>query len=528
MIIHPLSVRVASPRAASIRAAFFAALLPSGIFACSWIPAETSAQDPAPQYRVLPLDPNTCNTQRAREKNDQLNPERFDVAGVKRYYRECLFARLTQENAVAMNEAREELNNDIELVERRARNDPRMLEEYNRMVAEQLTDIIAGKDQEGRMCHPSARVIAAVTAGRLNRQSASSSGGGLPDPEGTKILIRIYTPTENDGMIAATLTQLRRHWLWPGMDAKTMELARKRFISNTETFLAAQKPAQRGPEEDAYLKELMIENLAIIASSDTESAKLAQPLLLSLITPTIQKQKSESEWLVEMSVWSYGQLIKPEVKPEDLRELEMGTIKFLQASLKSWNQRCAQTSEAAPTGGYPGGGGPGGPGAGGRPGGGGLAGGAGAEGGDEGGKSGGPGGGAAPRPKNPYDEQPKEVQNARRILQQRLEKIHYALNGYGKANSAPASKGLIVAVADDRKQNLATVILKIEALQKALNDDKISSLPTLSTTTRRPIYEIQQACLAVVGDDGTTDLEPAPPEETTESAAGGDIGDFGK
>lgn len=496
------------------------------VASCStYLPAH--GQEAESKYRVLPPDP--AGEKRRKEKDDLLNPEKMDLAGIEAYYKENLLPRLLQSNAGAMNDARTELFNDIEVMERKSRGNLKTLEDYNKMLARILLDVINGKDKDGKSAHPSSRIIAAVIAGRLNRQPTSSQSGGLPDPEGTKILLRIFVPTENDGMVAASLTHLPRHWTWQGMDANTMELARKKFVSNAEAFLGAQKPAARGSEEEAYLRELMIENLSIIANGESESAKAAKPVLLSLIKPALQKYKSESEWLVETAVQCFGQTAKPELSAEELVELETSTIKFLQASLRSWNRRCAQTTAAA--GGYPGmgGGGPGMPGGGGP----GLPGGAGGGGGGSGSDDGeggglGPGRGAPnpPKPKNAFEEQPKEVRVARRILQQRLEKIHYGLDGFGKAHDGKDStKGLIVIADAGRTDKIKSVIKAIESLQKALNDDKIKDLNSLVNSTRLYVNALQSACEAIVGSDGQVDL----PVDAGNSDAnnGGESGESG-
>jgi hypothetical protein len=454
-------------------------------------------QDAEPRYRTLPLDP--AGEKRRKEKDDLFNPEKFNVSGIEAYYRENLLPRLFQENAASMNEARAELIADIEKVENKSRNNAKILEDYNKMLTRILLDVISTADTSGKLAHPSARVLAAVVAGRLNRQ-AMQSQAGLPDPEATKILLRIFAPTENDGMVAAALTQLPRHWVLPGMDATKMEQARKRFVTNAETFLAAQKPGARGHEEESYLRELLIENLTIIANGESESAKAARPLLLSLLKPALQKYKSESEWLVETAVQSFGQIDKPELTPEEIVDFETRTIKFLQASLRSWNRRCAQTTYSL----------------GGKLGSGGMAGDAGSDMQDGGGGGGKPGGGGRfgqpgnQNKKNPFDEQTKEVKVARRILQQRLEKIHYGLNGYGKANATTPTKGLIVVAEEGRKSKLDDVIVAIEAVQKALNDEKVGELGQLISTTRASISELQTACEAIVGSDGQFDLAVEP------------------
>jgi hypothetical protein len=306
------------------------------------------------------------------------------------------------------------------------------------------------------------------------------------------------------------------------MDEATLESARVKFVANVQAFLAAQKPTARGPEEDSYLKELMIENLTIIANSKGESAKQALPVLLSLVLPAIKDGKTESEWLVEKSMWSLGQLNLKDQPPEGIAPAEKGAVQFVQASLESWNKRCSQTSSST-AGGYMGmggkSGGPGGRGGGppglGGPGGGGLV------GGDEGG---GPPGaaGAGAKPKNPFEDQPKEVRNARRILQQRLERIHVGLNGFGKKSSETSTRGLMNLLPETEKGRIQEVLNKIEALQQSLNSDKITGLSELVTNTRRPIYDLQQALSVIVKDDSSGLLEPPPPETTEGESTEGD------
>ncbi|MFN7730473.1 MAG: hypothetical protein ACK5OB_01125 [Pirellula sp.] len=486
------------------------------------------AQDPAaaPEYKVKTIDPQQCNDKRRKEKNELLTPEKFDLAGLEAYYRDCLFARLTQIDAVAMNQAREELFADIETLERKSKGSQESLVEFNKMIAKQLREIIA-KDNDGKSYHPSARIVAAVVAARLNRQPQTPQSGGLPDPEGARILIGLLVPTENDGMIATALSHLPRHWNWPGMDERMMESAKTRFVTSVQALLAAGKPTTRGLEEDAYLRELMVENLTIISNGKGESAKQALPVLLSIITPAIKNSKTESEWLVEKSMWSFGQLSSVTLPPEEVVALERGAIQFLARSLDSWNKRCNQTSAAAANSymGRSGGGGMGGPGMGGPPGAGGP-GGSGLAGGEGESGAGGPPGfsNRDAKPKNPFDEQPKEVRNARRILQQRLERIHLGLNGYGKKSTQLPTKGLIAWSDDLHKAQILKIVSSIESLQGILNSDKMTGLDKVQSMTRRPIYELQQACTAITGDESVAVVAPPPTEDTATEGASTDDG----
>lgn len=489
------------------------------------------AQDPAaaPEYKVKTIDPQQCNDKRRKEKNELLTPEKFDLAGLEAYYRDCLFARLTQIDAVSMNQAREELFSDIETFERKSKGSLETLGEYNKMIAKQLREIIA-KDNDGKSYHPSARIVAAVAAARLNRQPQTPQSGGLPDPEGTRILIGLLVPTENDGMIATALSHLPRHWTWAGMDERLMESAKTRFVTSVQALLAAGKPISRGQEEDAYLRELIIENLTIIANGKGESAKQALPVLLSIITPAIKNSKNESEWLVEKSIWSFGQLSALTLPPEEVIALERGAIQFLASSLESWTKRCNQTSAAVANSymGRSGGGGMGGPGMGGPPGAGGP-GGSGLAGGESESGAGGPPGfsNRDAKPKNPFDEQPKEVRNARRILQQRLERIHFGLNGYAKKSTQLPTKGLVAWSEDQRKAQILKILGIIETLQSTLNSDKITGLDQVQSMTRRPIYELQQACTAITGDESVAVVAPLPTDDTATEGASTDDDGFG-
>lgn len=506
---------------ANFRSRLTFAILLGTVFAPSALGQEAAPAAAPPQYKVKPIDPQLCNDKRTKEKGDLLTPEKFDAGMLDSYYRECLFVRLTQLDAESMNRARSELMLDIESAERKLKGSQESLLEFNRVMVRNLKELIA-KDQDGKSYHPSARIIAAIAAARLNKQAATSQSGGLADPEGTKILVALLSPTENDGMVATSLSHLPRHWQWPGMDEATLESARAKFVSNVQAFLAAQKPSARGPEEDSYLKELMVENLTIIANSKGESAKQALPVLLSLVLPAIKDGKTESEWLVEKSMWSLGQLNLKDQPPEGVATAEKGAVQFVQASLESWNKRCNQTTSNGPAGfmgmgGMSGKGGPGGRGGAGP----GLAGGSSAGGDDAGG--GPPGaGGAAVKPKNPFEDQPKEVRNARRILQQRLERIHVGLNGLGKKSNETSTRGLMNLLPETEKGKIQEVLNKIEALQESLNSDKNTGLNELVATTRRPIYDLQQALAAIVKDDAGGLVEPPPPEPSEGEPSEGD------
>lgn len=477
-----------------------------------------SQEAPAAAFRTKSIDASVCNDAKTKEKNERLKPEAFDIAAIEAYYKDCLFARLSQPNADQMNKARAEIFADIELVERRAKQNPEMLVEYNKMILRQVKEILS-KDAEGKVYHPTTRVLGVVVAGRVNRQPASNAGPGLGDPSATKLLLDLLDPKENesDGMVAAALSYLQRHWTSPGLDAAGLERAQAQFLSHIQAHMSKPKPTNRAKKEDEYIKELMIENLTAVATGKGDAAKQAAPMLIALTLPAMKEPKKTSEWLIEKALWSFGQVKHSDLKPEDIQTIQKGALEYTKASLDGWTARCDKTS-AASGGGYMGmgGGGPmGGPGGG--AGGLGLSGGPGLGSDEGGGGAGGPpglGGGAGGPPgfggttskkSNVFEDQPKEVRNARRILQQRLERIHYGLTGTGrKGTSDPAeAKGLTSLADEASKTKLLEVVAKVEALQDELNKDTLTSLDVVKSSTRRPIFDLKQAIASIIGDDGT-------------------------
>jgi len=467
-----------------------------------------SQEAPAAAYRTKAIDASVCNDAKMKEKNERLKPESFDIAAIEAYYKDCLFARLAQPNADQMNKARLEVFNDIELMERRAKQNPEMLVEYNKMILRQVKEILS-KDAEGKGYHPTTRALGVVVAGRVNRQPASNVGPGLGDPSATKLLLDLLDPKENesDGMLAAALSYLQRHWASPGLDTAGLERAQTQFLGHLQAHTSKPKPTNRAKKEDEYIKELMIENLTAIATGKGDAAKQAAPMLIALTLPAMKEPKKTSEWLIEKALWSFGQVKHADLKPEDIQAIQKGALEYTKASLDGWSARCDKTS-AASGGGFMG---MGGGGAGGL----GLSGGPGLGSEDGGGAGGPPGlggaggppgfGGASSKKNNVFEDQPKEVRNARRILQQRLERIHYGLTGTGrKSTTDPAeAKGLTSLADEATKAKLLEVVAKVEALQDELNKDTLTSLDLVKSSTRRPIFDLKQAIASIIGDDGS-------------------------
>ena len=183
-----------------------------------------------------------------------------------------------------------------------------------------------------------------------------------------------------------------------------------------------------------------------------------------------------------------------------------------------------------------GGGGGGGKGGGGKGGGGGGKGGGGEGGGGGYGGYGGAGGkgGAAPKKTNPFEDQPKEVKNARRIAHQRFEKIHLALNGnlndgHGRKTvttvtasqpSTPSEdKALISLIASNQKEKekVSSLLTKIEKFQNDLNGEKIADLGSLTSAVRVSRRGILNACDLITGEK----KEAVDADDEEDALAGG-------
>jgi hypothetical protein len=101
--------------------------------------------------------------------------------------------------------------------------------------------------------------------------------------------------------------------------------------------------------------------------------------------------------------------------------------------------------------------------------------------------------------------QPPELRNARRMIHQRLERIHLALNGSPRKypDSAPQAKnppkGLITLVSDDEKPKVQDAIEKLDKLQGDLNG-QFSDLSGLSAMVRANLRDFRLACVEISGE----------------------------
>lgn len=447
--------------------------------------------------------------ERRSEKDKAFKAEKLDVSQVEPFYKETLIPSLTSKNPDVINKARKEIVTDIEYLETKSKGKPELLSPLNTMLLPMLRDL-AIRDKDGAVYSETARINAVVLLGRLNsRAGLSSDPTPIPDFQAQKVLIPLIDRKEtNDGVLSAALSGTTRYLRFAPESADTTTV-RKAFLKNIEQYLAGPKPALRTQEADDYLKEQIIEALTLIAVKEGDVGKQASLLLTPLVNKSIIESKSE--WLTEKALASFGQTKPVDPKPEDVTAIKMATVKFITTSMTSWKKRCDSTSSSVTSSTYPGsnrGAGPG----------------VGAGGGMMGeGPSGPPGAGGAggkDAKEEKKEKQPPEVRNARRMLQQRLEKVHMALNGYGKKSpdAANSTKGLIGLVPEDEKESITQLIDAIEKLQLALNDDKISDVEKLVSTTKKTIKDLTTACTAIVGESADDkDKEKDKPEDENET-----------
>ena len=146
---------------------------------------------------------------------------------------------------------------------------------------------------------------------------------------------------------------------------------------------------------------------------------------------------------------------------------------------------------------------------------GGRGGGGSSDGGEGSGSSGASGAGAAaPRARRPFEDQPKEVKNARRIAHQRFERIHMALNGtplnfaFQKkpipitpiANAVVEEKGLLSFIPAAEKEKVMSLLANVDLFQKELNDEKVADLGSLTLAVSKSVKKLRADCDLILGE----------------------------
>jgi uncharacterized membrane protein YgcG len=440
--------------------------------------------------------------EKAKEKNRAKNlKEKADLAPIEEYYRDYLIPLLTQEAPESVNAARKEFFEDIEAIEK----NKELLAKFNPYFLKEMREL-AMKGADGKVYASPTRIDAAVLIGRLKTDGAKPFTGVHPT------LLEMIDQKENDGLISSALFTLYSHLRSPGT---VSEKGRVLFTQKLQQILTTPAPLTRDTEAHNYLLQQVIECLTEIAKSepDKEPSKLAAAALSPALLKIIDEQKSE--WLVEIALASFGTFKTVNLTEDDAVTLEKAIAKFAKQSLKDWKKRIVSSTGGAAAGGM--GMGPGGMGGSslgsGGPGGKGSMGLGGSSDGEGGGSM--PGGATgAPRTRRPFEDQPKEVKNARRIAHQRFERIHMALNGsplnfvFQKKTvtttpvpgAAVVEKGLLSLIPAAEKEKLDSLLSSVDLFQKELNDDKVSDLASLTLAVAKSVKKIRAASDLILGE----------------------------
>ncbi len=459
-------------------------------------------------------------TEKQSEKNKAKGGkgEKLDLAPLESFYRDHLIPELTQPSPEGMNSARREMMEDIDAIEK----NKELSTKFNTYFIPLMRDLVF-KDKDGKAFSPQTRINAAILLGRLN--SEATNNGSKPEPKIQTSLREILEQRDNDGLVSVALSTLVRHI----KGAVVAEPARVGFVQILQSQLTDLQPLTRNSESHHYLTEQVIDCLTEIAKLDPD--KGAGKAAATALTPALVKiiDAQESEWLVESALVSFGNIKAVNLTPDDALTLEKAIAKFTKQSLKDWQKRIASSSGSTAGGYGMGSNGSGGDGETGSSGSGYGAsmgkGGGGAKGGKGGGGSeGGSGdmyggkGGASPKKTNPFEDQPKEVKNARRIVHQRFERIHLALNGTsndGHARKAVTTTQLsaqpsatseekallaLISANQKEKEKVVSLLTKIEKFQNDLNGEKIADLNSLKMTVSKSIRGIRNACDLITGE----------------------------
>ena len=127
------------------------------------------------------------------------------------------------------------------------------------------------------------------------------------------------------------------------------EDAKTKFVQILQLHLTSPAPLTRTPDAQSYMTEQVIECLTEIAKQDPDkgAGKLAATALSPALLKIIDAQETESEWLVESALLSFGAIKPVGLTPEDAQKLEQGIVKFARKSLKDWKKRLKNSGSLA-------------------------------------------------------------------------------------------------------------------------------------------------------------------------------------
>lgn len=474
------------------------------------------------------LEVKMASKSKAKQKRDELKAG-AGLDATMQYYSEYLIPLLTHAD---INPVKDEATNEFigkisdvnlarkELVEddlgQLSRASKEFRANYNRRLLTELFKVIR-KDSG---CSPTSRVLTFHIATQLFSEPAGNSAA-VTEPLVFGLIEQVLDPTELDAIQYMALDTLERSLLVKPTDPKDAisEDRRLKIVNKLVPLMTVVQPYHRLPEAHQKMMEqavLTMTAFAISGDPKAESAKIANSKVASFFLEIIEDSRS-SEWLKEIGCACFGRLDLPAgtYTPEQITKLSNEIAKFGLKSDKTWRTKVASSGPmgaggmgsggsgygsggyGSEMGGYPGGSGSGAPGAGGY----------GSEGGGEGGGVfGGYGGSAAPT----RAPAPVDLKNARRMLNQRLERIHMALNGAPAAAASQAAsrpdRGLIVVMPEAEKYKIKYAIEKLEEVQKVLNDSaKFNDLTGLNTQLAMPLRELRLAYKDFSGEQATTE-----------------------
>lgn len=456
----------------------------------------------------LPIGPSVCFAQQsggyakleiklenqaisaaAREKANELKNASADISKTLRFYNDYLIPVVTHispANVTTFNSVRRNFDEDIDQVGRAPK---AFREAYASKVLVELAKVSGNKTYS-----PAARTIAYGMAMQLYTEPATSP---LP-PSGDFLRLIAGNLVENpqvDALQYLSIDALDKILRSPAASSSLAENHRNAFCTRLTALLQLDPPYHR--QQNAHYKVLertllTVTTIATKGAPDAASTKLANEKAARFIFETLTDYRA-TEWLKEICCLSLGQLTIPQgfFSEEEAVLLENEIAAFAIKSLKDWRIKIARTGAAMgsmgmdsysdPTmmaDGYdPYAGGPGGP--------------------------GGPGGGTS-APQSNVSKQPVEVKNARRMLNQRLERIRMALNGTATPSSklpaGGAKKGLVGIVPTSEELRLAYAIEMLDPLQTELNSQEIADMNGMTTKVLPPMKEFRLACVDISGD----------------------------
>lgn len=473
------------------------------VLAFGWFPATLMAQ-PKTKFTVVPVKlDDKSKSAKEKEKNAELKGDKVDLTAMSEFYTGFVIPKLSEAVPTELNARRRELESDIEIVGKNK--NKAVLLAYNKKAYELLSTFAKNKSYD-----PTARITSMIVMTQLVREPAGRNPP-VPDPDVLKDLYLVLDPKklsdpkerELDAMIYIAIKSLERYLrAQPANPADGFsDKLRKAFVTRIAEIMTVNPPVPRLLDGHQKLMEQALVTMTLFATKSTgDTQKSASEAVTKFVMAVFNDQRS-SEWLKEVSCACLGQITPSALTPEEVTKLENEIAKFAIKSLYDWRLKVAMSGSLGMGGGGLMGGYGGGSG---EMGGMGMMGGEGSGGEGSGGDGYGMGGGMGGQPKANVTL-PPEVRNAKRMIHQRLERIHLALNGSARKypDSSPLAKstpkGLITLVAEDEKFKVQDAIEKLDKLQLDVNSNVVD-LTALSNAVRLNLRDFRLACVEISGE----------------------------